>query len=153
MRTPASKAADLVYAIESETVPEGWAELGIDPLVDPLVVFFVSHGYSSPIRPFGADVAASRASRNVMHREWWDAQETVIGWLRSGDEPTAVARKLRRMQKWAWGAIALDAASLAAELASRYELSEAEPETDLRCERIPGGLLVSCSVLIRGHEF
>ena len=72
--------------------------------------------------------------------------------MRRGDDPEAVARRLRRTQRWEWGAIALDTNALTTELISRYELSTGEPETEIDWDRIPSGLLMTCEVLLRGAE-
>ena len=124
MRTPASTASYFVSVIENESIFEAWAELDVDPLVDPLVVYFVS---------LRAD----------------DAKEAVINWLRDGLTPAAAQRKLRRMQKREWGTIVTDTSALAEELASRYELSDGEPETELGWARIQGGVVITCQVILR----
>ena len=152
MSTPASKAAHLVDRIERECLPEAWAELDIDPSADPLVVYFVSVMYHSPARPF-AEVRTGVRALALATREWGEAKDTVMAALRRGDEPAAVARQLRRLQRWEWGAIALDADALAAELARRYALSAAAPETEVGRHRIPGGLVITCEVLLRGTEY
>jgi hypothetical protein len=145
MDTPASLAKHLIAAIESEAIPEAWAEFNEDPLQNPLVVFFVSVSYRDPGRPFGA-------SPSPTHTDEADVFDAVMAWLREGIPPATVARKMRRRQKWAWGAIALDLPSLAEELESRYALSHAKPETNLGWARIPGGIVVTCEVILRGRE-
>jgi hypothetical protein len=150
MAPSARKASDVVTVIETETIPEARAELEVNLHRDPLVVFFVSVKYSSPLRPFHA--GSGPGSLNGQHREWEEAFETVMAWLRAGSAPAAAGRKLRRMQRWEWGAITTDLSSLERELESRYELSEAEPETELGWDRIPGGIVVTCEVLMRGSD-
>ena len=142
METPASIASHLVSVIENESIFEAWAELDVDPLVDPLVVFFVSFATLGPVRSAGFPSPPDLKG----------AVETVIKWLRDGVTPAAAQRKLRRMQKWEWGAIVTDTAALAEELASRYELSEATPETQLDWARIQGGIVITCGVMPRGRE-
>ncbi|HSI32076.1 MAG TPA: hypothetical protein VK986_00675 [Tepidisphaeraceae bacterium] len=142
--SPAALAAHLVAAIEAETIPEAWADLGVDPLAEPLVVFFVRIAHHSPYRPL--DFARPSAT------DAGEASETVLAELRAGRPAAAVARRLGRMQDWPWGAIAADLASLAADLASRYALSPARPETELGWGRIPGGIVITCAVVLRGPE-
>lgn len=151
MSTPASKAADLVDLIEREVLAEAWAELDVDPSADSLIVYFVSVKDLSPSRPFG-DAAGGTGARALRTREWVEAVEQVTDALRRGDPPKSVATRLRRMQRWEWGAIALNSETLEAELMSRYELSEAEPETELDWTRIPGGILIKCQVLLRARD-
>ena len=144
--TPAALAQYFVDVIEAEAIPEAWAELDVDPLVDPLVAFFVSIKYFSPLRPFHASSSPS----SVTHPEWNEASDRVLRWLREGLAPAAVDRKLRRMQKWPWGAVVVGLPALGEELKPRYELSEAQPETELGRERIPGGIVITCEILMRG---
>ena len=148
MRTPESKATDFADFLEGQGISEAWADLGIDPLASPLVVFFVTVSYHSPYRPFDY----GGLPPTLVHREWQEALESVLGWLRSSVEPPAVQKKLKKLQKWEWGAIVTDLPSLIEELSSRYALSEAEPETDWDSEAIPGGIVISCQALLRGNE-
>ncbi|HYE21857.1 MAG TPA: hypothetical protein VEA69_25685 [Tepidisphaeraceae bacterium] len=142
--SPAALAAHLVAAVEAETIPEAWADLGVDPLAEPLVVFFVSIAHHSPYRPF--DFGRSSPADAL------EAVETVLAELRAGRSVVAVARRLGRMQVWPWAAIATDLASLAGQLEPRYALSPARPETELGWTRIPGGIVIACAVMLRGPE-
>jgi hypothetical protein len=144
METPSSKAESHLEHIGAYCLPEAQSELGIDPLHGPFrVVYFISVIGYSPYRPFSPPTEGTSMSS----AESEDANQTVLSWLRSGTDPSVVERKLRRMQCWRWGAIAVDDESLVAELQSRYELGDSE--TDFGWEAIPGGVVITCRILPR----
>jgi hypothetical protein len=145
METPLSKAIRHIEHIEEYCVPEAQLELAINPLHDPAdVVFFVSIMGFSPYEAFGPQLK----SHSSALAESEEASETVLSWLRSGDDPVVVQKKLRRMQRWEWGAIAVDVPSLSEELQSRYALGASE--TDFYWERIPTGIVIHLRILPRG---
>lgn len=133
----------------TETVWEASADLDVDATKEPLVGYFVHVMYSSPYAPYDAD---RRRSRSDVHREWGEAVETVLDWLRKGDDLARVERHVRKMQQWEWGTVTADVESLREALERRYEIAGRDCETELSWIKIPGGIVVTCGVLPRAVD-
>ena len=144
METPLSKTVRHLEHIEEYCIPEAQLALGIDPPHDPSdVVYFVSVVGFSPYRPFEPQLQGGSSPPG----ESEEAGETVLSWLRGGTDPAAARKKLRKMQRWEWGAIALDLPSLGEELRSRYELGDGETEFDWSAT--PSGVVIHCRIIPR----